>query len=294
MSVYDIVTKKIIEQLEKGIIPWQRPWTIERPRNISGRSYSGVNLLLLADAPYSCPIWATFRQIKEKGGKVKAGEKSRIVVFYKTQTLTVVPDDMTQEEFDMAVEAGSIDPKEYEKTVWLLRYYRVFNLEQTTLDVDKFWQSEAGDMFAMSSDEAAEEIINNMPNRPSIIYGGNKACYLPDKDEVRLPAKKQFYSLDEYYYTCFHELAHSTGHPSRLNRKTLVNIAHHGDELYSKEELIAELSASFLLAECGLDLNIENRASYISGWLNRLRNDKRIIIHASSQAEKAMNFILGY
>jgi len=290
MSVYDIVTEKIIAQLEKGQIPWQRPWKQERPRNIKGRPYKGVNLLLLADAPYSCPIWATFKQIKERGGSIKAGEKGTLVVFYKPETQPVIPEGMTEEEFEAKVAAGELQP-EYEKTYWLLRYYKVFNLEQTTLEIEKYWQPVSNDFQPI---EQAEKVVENMPNRPAIVHEGSvEAAYYVNIDTIKLPHQEHFLSPEGYYETLFHELTHSTGHKSRLNRKSLTAYSPFGGTEYSKEELVAELGSAFLCSECGIEQNYDNRAAYIQSWLQALRNDKRMIVHASSQAQKAADYILG-
>ena len=293
MSVYDIVTKKIIEQLEKGIIPWQRPWKQERPRNIKGRPYKGVNLLLLANTPYSCPIWATFRQIKERGGSVKAGERGTLVVFYKPEIEYVIPKGMNEEEFNRALILGELDESELEvkETHWLLRYYKVFNLEQTTLEIEKYWQPVSNNFLPI---EQAEKIVENMPTRPAIIHKGSvKAAYYMDIDTVQMPHKEHFHSPEGYYETLFHELTHSTGHPKRLNRKSLTAYSPFGGTEYSKEELVAELGSAFLCSECGIEQDIQNKAAYIQSWLQALRNDKRMIVVASSQAQKAADYILG-
>jgi len=291
-SVYEIVTQEIIKQLEKGIIPWQKPWKQERPRNITGRPYKGINLLLLARSPYSCPIWATFRQVKEKGGIVKVGEKGTLVVFFKPEFKYVIPEGMTEEEFQSALLQGQLDESKLEvkETRWLLRYYKVFNLEQTTLEVEKFWKPENNKIQPV---EKAEKIVRDMPERPDIIYQGQRAYYDIEKDWVVLPPPSLFKSEEGYYSILFHELIHSTGHPKRLNRKSLTSDSPFGSKEYSKEELVAELGSAFLCAECDIKQNIKNKTAYIQSWLQALRNDKRMIVFAASQAQKAADYILG-
>jgi len=274
-SVYEIVTDRIIRILEQGVIPWQKPWNANIPRNITGRAYNGVNLLLLASASYRCPIWATFKQISDRGGYVKAGEKSTPVVFWKRTEKTV-----EVENDDGEVEVTT-------ETKWMLRYYNVFNLEQTTLKVEDYWNPETQQEI-----RTAEGIIKEMPNPPRIEHGGNRAFYRASEDLVRVPEKRQFVNMNEYYSTMFHELVHSTGHVSRLNRKAVGN-SFFGSEEYSKEELVAEIGSVFLCAQAGVKKVIKNQAAYIRSWLQALRNDKRMIVVASSQAQKAADYILG-
>jgi antirestriction protein ArdC len=142
--------------------------------------------------------------------------------------------------------------------------------------------------------EAAEAILKGMPLRPAVQHdGGDRAFYRPLNDTVHLPARTSFPLLDEYYSTLFHELGHSTGHASRLNRETLTRIAAVGDHAYSNEELIAEMTAAFLCGEAGISPSvIENQGAYLRGWLGRLRNDRRLVVSAATQAQRAADFIL--
>ena len=291
MKVYEIVTNKIIEELEKGNIPWQQPWKNKKPKNIDGREYSGINLLLLSTAPYSCPIWATMKQINERKGKVKKGEKAWMVIFCKP--VYILPDEIEKElkerniDPETALAEGLIDESIVE-VKWTLRYYYIFNLEQTTLDIEKYWQSSGNNQTI----EKAEQIVKNMPDPPEIVFKGNKAFYCLSKDKIYMPPRHLFISSEEYYSTLFHELVHSTGHEKRLKRKSITSKAHFGSKLYSLEELIAEIGSAFLCAEAGIEKTIKNQAAYIKHWLKVLKNDKRMIIFAAGKAQKAVDYVL--
>jgi antirestriction protein ArdC len=232
-KVYEIVTDKIIAALESGTPAWRKPWTAGIPRNaITNRPYSGINALLLGMTEYTDPRWLTFKQCSAKGGKVRKGEKSTLVIFWKQNTITQETD------------TGEIT----EKQVPLLRYYLVFNAEQCDgLDLPAL-ETRKLDMVA-----EAEAIVANMPNPPSISHdGGDRAYYTPARDSIHLPARSSFTSTGELYSTLFHELTHSTGHQSRLNRQTLTEVVPFGSETYSKEELVAEFGAAFLCAHAGI------------------------------------------
>jgi antirestriction protein ArdC len=273
-KVYEIVTEKIIAALESGTPPWRKPWTAGIPRNATtNRPYSGINSLLLGMTPYSDPRWLTFKQCSAKGGKVRKGEKSTLVIFWKTNTITQETD------------SGELT----EKTIPFLRYYLVFNVEQCEgLDLPAL-ETRNVDVIA-----EAEAIVANMPNPPSINHdGGGKAYYRPQLDSIHLPQRNSFDSAGEYYSTLFHELTHSTGHQSRLNRQTLTEVVPFGSETYSKEELVAEFGSAFLCAHAGIETTLDNSAAYIKGWLKALRNDPKLAIIAASQGQKAADHIIG-
>jgi antirestriction protein ArdC len=277
-DLYEKVTETILAELEKGIIPWKKDWKggeAMRARNfVTNRPYNGINAILLSILPYSCPFFATFRQIQEKGGIVKAGEKSHLVVYWN---FSKVKDKETGEE----------------KAIPFLKYYRVFNLEQTSIE----YTLPKVDEKTFKPIESAEKIFTDYATRENIpiIYGGERAFYSSASDNIHLPRKEVFETSEGFYATAFHEEAHSTGHKSRLNREEINKIAAFGDCEYSKEELIAELGASFLCANCGIDNSniVKNSVAYIGGWIKALRNDKRLIVMASGKAAKAANYILG-
>ena len=273
MDIYAAVTDRIIAQMEQGIIPWQKPW-VSAGKAIShatGKPYSLLNQMLL-QRPGE---YITFKQCQEAGGKVKKGAKSSMVVFWKW---------IEQEDED----TGET------KEVPILRYYNVFHIDQCEGIRAKYTQESAFPDGA-STVETTQEIIYDYLEREGVKMThteGDRACYKPSTDEIVLPLRKQFVSTAEYYSTVFHELTHSTGHPSRLNR--LNRAAFFGTEEYSKEELVAEIGAAALINHCGMESSssFRNNTAYIQNWLSVLRGDKRFIVSAAGKAEKAVSLIL--
>jgi antirestriction protein ArdC len=284
MDVYAIITEKIINLLEQGIVPWRRPWTgTGLPRNlISMKPYRGLNYFLLSASKYISPYWLTMRQANELGGHVRRGEESTAIVFWKV-------DDARDDAED-----GSVNERD-DKTRrrFLLRYYRVWNLEQCELPakvLDKLPKIETHQHDPIG---AAERIIAEMPNPPRIEYCGSMAFYSPGTDCITLPPRELFTSSAELYCTAYHELIHSTGSEKRLAREGLCEAAPFGSPVYSKEELIAECGAAYLCAEAGIsNAVIDNQAAYLSGWLSRLRADRKLLIHAAAQAQRAADYVL--
>lgn len=268
MNLYEMITNKIIRKLEKGTIPWRRPWVNGIARSwVTQKEYRGINTLLLDGGEY-----ATFKQIQEAGGKVKKGAKSHIVVFWK---LIDVEDEETGEE----------------KKIPFLRYYRVFKVGEQTEGIGP---KRKEIKFNHNPIEKAEKIKRNYINCPTYSYKSGKAYYQPLQDHINVPPICDYKNPHEFYSTLFHEMVHSTGHKDRLNRKGVSGITKFGDEEYSKEELIAEIGASMLCGIAGIDNHtIDNSASYIQSWLRKLKNDKKLIIIASQQAQKAVDYILG-
>jgi antirestriction protein ArdC len=275
-SVYGIVTQMIIEKLESGVVPWRKPWRTESPANlVSQREYSGLNRILLASDGYSSRFWLTFNQCQKLGGRVKQGERSSIVTFWKKNTYHKKNRETGEEELRQG---------------FLLRYFRVFNLSQTEGIADKLGLGESAQ--PVPNIGVCDAIVRDMPARPTIV-GSDHAWYSPVADQVGIPARDKFTGPEEYYSTLFHELVHSTGHKSRLHREQFDNPVRFGSESYSKEELIAELGASMLCGVSGISPRVlDNSARYLQSWINRLRGDSRLIISAASAAQKASDFIL--
>jgi antirestriction protein ArdC len=274
IDVYTIVTNRIIEHLEKGVIPWQKPWTdADLPKNlVTGKHYRGINVWLLNSLNYSQNSFLTFKQVKDLGGSLKKGEKAQEVIFWKW------------------LEKENAETKEIEK-VPILRYYKVFNIDQCT-DIPK---EKLPPVVERKNDplDTCEKIINEMPKRPDIRFKEHKAYYNKLDDYVNLPKMETFVNSESYYETLFHELVHSTGHNERLNRKELLESRGMRSDKYAMEELTAEMGASYLKSYAGIPVEqLENNAAYIQGWLERLKNDKRFIVHASAQAQKATDYIL--
>lgn len=267
------ITDRLVAALDEGIIPWERPWSVgaSAPRNLDGRLYRGINVWLLASAPYASPFWGTFRQIKSKGGSVRKGERGTAVVFWKF-----------------------IDGKDKETgekvRIPLLRHYVVFNVEQTDgLDLSAFTVDAPTKSFDPIA--RAEEIVSGWSGCPPILYGGDRACYAPTLDVVRMPARESFRDEPSFYSTLFHELTHATGHESRLARTFGESF---GTETYAREELVAEFGASMLSGHAGfVERTIESSKAYVQSWAAKLRSDKRLAISAAAAAQKAVDLILG-
>lgn len=267
-KVYEIITNKIIEKLEKGTVPWKKPFKNSLAVNWkTQKAYRGINKFLLDGGEY-----ATINQISAAGGKKKKGAKPYIVVFWK---MLKVEDKETEEE----------------KEIPMLRYYRVYKVGEQTEGIETKQELQK---FEHDPIEEAENIRNNYFNPPAFSYNSGGAWYKPFEDLVNVPPKEDFPNINEYYSTLFHEMIHSTGHKERLNRKGIVKYNRFGSQLYSKEELIAELGASMLCGISGIDNDtIDNSASYINSWLKALKDDKKLIVIASQQAQKAADLIQG-
>jgi antirestriction protein ArdC len=271
-NIYQIITDRIIAELEYGVIPWQCSW---RPpewthRNmISQRPYRGINRILLSLTKYGSPFWLTPRQIAKLHGRIRLHEISTPIVFWK------------------------FFEKDDDKKIPFMRMYSVYNLEQTTGIPEKYIPK-LPSMYYLDFHpiEAAEQLLAQYSDCPQIIYTGSQACYVPAYDIIKMPPPKYFINEEEFYGTLFHEQIHSSGSKNRLNRPGLKNVKF-GTTEYAREELIAEIGASFLCAHCGIEnRTIKNAAAYIQTWLERLRNDKKLIIQSAAHAERAANYIL--
>jgi len=284
MDVYQIITDKIINLLENGVVPWRRPWTSTgMPRNlVSKKPYRGVNVFLLSASKYTSPFWLTYRQANELRGHVRKGEESTAVIFWKVEDSKQSSEDLNPEETN-----------EKNRRRFVLRYYRLFNLEQCELPqavLDKLPKMETHQHDPI---EAVEKIIAEMPNPPEIVRGGSKAYYSPLTDRITLPPRELFISAEEEAATETHELIHCSGSEKRLAREGITEAAPFGSPVYSKEELVAEMGAAFLCAEAGIsNAVIANQAAYVAGWLKKLRDDRKLLIHAAAQAQHAVDYIL--
>ena len=296
VTVYERVTERVTELLEQGVVPWQKPWNakVGPPRNgVSGRFYRGLNVFLLSAAGFDSPWWFTPKQVNDLGGHITKGEKVSWVHFYKPWLPKGNPADEPLE-----VETDEVEISTRRRTVLICRAYRVVNLDQIAgPGADKFRAKHPTVERPAKNDPigGCESIVAGMPDPPSIWYGGNRACYWPAMDQISMPRRETFRSSEAFYATTFHELSHSTGHPDRLNRSTLVAGAPFGSPIYSQEELVAEMGAAFLCAEAGIiDPTIQNSAAYIAGWLKYVKSDPKALIVAGAQAQKAADHVLGW
>ena len=271
-TAHEIVTEFIIKQLESGVAPWRKPWGTEAPANFSSKKeYRGINIFLLASQGYGSRYWVTYRQAQALGGTVKNGEHGSKVVFWKIS--------------EYRSENHKSEETENRRSI-LLRCYNVFNLEQC--EGIKF----SGPVRAINPIEQCESIVGAMPNPPGFAQNA-RACYCPSTDTVAMPARSAFFDAAEYYSTLFHEITHSTGHPSRLGRDGIMNHSPFGSEGYSKEELVAEMGAAMLCGTAGIESRtLGNSAAYLQTWINKLKSDSRLIVSAASQAQRAADYIL--
>jgi antirestriction protein ArdC len=277
LDVYQIITDRIIEQLERNIVPWKKPWTeAGHPQNlVTRRHYTGINAWLLGSTGYTQNYFLTFNQLQERGGNVRKGEKGHLVVFWKR-----MQSEETHEREGTMVTRKS-----------MLRYYYVFNIAQC--DGLPEIVDTPSPMHSVSPLNTCEAIIEVMPQCPAIKHGKQQAYYDPLKDQINMPKQGSFSSIEAYYCTLFHELVHSTGHGCRLRRKGITEPTEFGTPAYSMEELIAEIGACYLNSVAGIiDREFENSVSYINDWLKALKNNKRLIVIASGQAQRATDFIL--
>lgn len=279
-SLYEIVTLKIIEALNQGVVPWRKPWHTSSlmPINlVTNKPYRGVNPWLLSSAKFADHRWLTFKQAQELNANVRPGEKSTMVVFWKFPEKKTEEDSETQDKSHAPV----------------LRYYNVFNVEQCeglSLPPDPARMN----LPEKVRIERAEVFVSSMRNPPFIEEQGSEAWYSPERDLVRVPKPSSFDTIDNYYQTLLHELTHASGHESRLNRAGVMGAIHFGSEAYSREELVAELGSAFCCAILGLDNSlIGDSASYIGGWLRSLKSDPRAVVVAAAQAQKAADYIRG-
>ncbi|MDB5086418.1 MAG: hypothetical protein JWR09_412 [Mucilaginibacter sp.] len=276
-DVYAIVTSRIIDQLQRNIVPWQQPWTeAGYPINIVTEiPYKGMNVWMLASLGYAQNYFITWKQLEKLGGRVKSGEKGHIVVFWKPLE--------KQEQEDTAQNSA--------KAAHVLWYYKVYNIAQCDGIPESHTISDSP--YPVSSIGSCDEIIEMMPNCPVIKHTRQKAFYNPVKDCINMPKQQTFTTNESYYSMLFHELIHSTGHASRLNRKGIVDNPNFGTDMYSQEELVAEIGTCFLNSVAGIDhVEFDNSVAYISSWLDQLKRDSRLIVYASIQAQKAVEYIL--
>lgn len=286
---FQVITDRIVALLEQGVVPWHKPWTgggMTLPKNFkSKKCYRGVNIWMLCATSmmkgYTSRYWLTYKQAQAAGGHVKKGEKATPVCYFQW----IVKEEKNEK-------TGKVE----KKRIPLLRWFSVFNLDQTE-DVarpDDDINLEPQESSEFSPIEVCEQIISNMPNAPEIKYQEQRAYYRPSDDIINMPKRDSFDSPEEFYSTLFHEEGHATGHSSRVGRKGVEEATFFGSESYSKEELVAEMTAAFLCGHCGIEnKTINNSAAYIQNWLGKLADDKRLVVHAAAQAQKATDYILG-
>jgi antirestriction protein ArdC len=277
-DIYQEVTDRIVSALENGTVPWHRPWNpaAGMPRNaFDNRAYTGMNTLLLGMSEYTDPRWGTFKAISAHGGKVRKGQASTLVIFFKQIRI---------KDTDPGTGADQV------KKIPMLKHFNVFNVEQAEgLDLPELPQTN-NDLEPL---QAAEAIMASYPEPPAFQTGGAQAYYDPARDLVNMPPIETFESAEAYALTQWHEAVHSTGHSSRLDREDLTDSKKFGDHSYSREELTAEIGSAMIAARTGIvPPDIDQSAAYIASWLRVLRGDKKLIVSAAARAQKAADWIL--
>jgi antirestriction protein ArdC len=282
--LYQEVTDKIIAELEQGRVPWVQPWgrakvSLGLPRNAAtGRRYSGINILILwgsvIEQGFPSQHWLTFRQALDLGGNVRKGERGTTVCF-ADRFIPKAEIERTQKE-------GG-EPE----AVPFLKRFTVFNVAQCD-GMPENLCTPAPVLTERETIPQAEVLI--AATGADFRIGGERAVYVPSTDYIQVPPQPAFFEQINYYRTCFHELGHWTGHPSRLNRD---QAGAHGSKSYAREELVAEIASAFLCASLGIVPTVRH-ADYLGSWLDVLREDNRAIFRAANQASKAADFLLAF
>ena len=284
-DLYSRVTNAIIADLENGVRPWTKPWSVEhlagkisRPLRSTGEPYSGINVILLwAEAVargYTAPIWITFRQALALGGHVRKGEHGSTVVYANRITRT---------------ESGD-DGQDFERQIPFLKAYTVFNVDQVEGLPARFHAVPEPTLDTAQRIDHADAFFT--ATGADIRHGGSQAYYALQPDHVQMPPFECFEDPEAYYATLAHECTHWTRHPTRLDRD--FGRSRWGDEGYAREELVAELGAAFLCATLRISPEVrDDHAGYLQSWLKALKNDKRAIFTAATHAQAAADYLHG-
>ena len=281
-KICEMVAERVLEELEKGVAPWNQPWfgSDRFVSHVNGKHYSLLNCMLLGKPGE----YATFNQIQKEGGKVKKGAKSKIVVFWSPVNKEEIGDDGEKKV----------------KTYFILKYYRVFNLNDCE-NIKKKYLNDDDTKFVHEVVKDAEDVIRGYCDaNPTLKIirdeKSGRAYYRPSEDLIQVPMMEQFEKREEFYSTLFHEMTHSTGHWTRLGRfKESGAVAAFGGEDYGKEELIAELGAAALCGKCGIESrdSFRNSVAYLKGWTEAIKGNPEMIVAAAGKADKAVEYILG-
>jgi antirestriction protein ArdC len=280
VDLYQAVTDAIIAELEYGLKPWKRPWKTTGagfPLRHNGQPYRGINTLVLwmtmTAKGYTSPYFMTYRQAASLGGQVRKGEKAATVTYSDTIRRKAEQPDGTEEE----------------RSIWFLKSYPVFNAGQIDGLPAQYHPASEPAMAAPAERLAhADAFIGH--TKADIRLRGERAFYSPNLDYIRMPDMERFVYPEAFYATLAHELGHWTGHPSRLNRKTIIK--RHSEEARAVEEILAELTAAFTCASLGIDHDLkQDSTAYIGSWLRILAGDRKFIFVAAAHAQRACDFL---
>lgn len=278
----DTITSAIIARLEAGTRPWVRPWTgtsVSRPLRACGTPYRGINALWLwmaaEAAGHSSPYWLTYRQAQLQGGQVRMGERGTVAIFYKSHRKKIEDEETGEARAD---------------TRRVLRSFILFNACQVDGLPERFFPAPRTLAEPTARDRELDHFFSSIPAR--VRHFGDEAYYRPVPDDITMPDPATFRDLDHYRATLAHELAHWTGHGSRLARDLAGRF---GSDAYAMEELLAEMAAAMLGAELGLPVaHLDHHASYVASWLRVLKADSRAVLTAAAKAEEACGLLLGF
>ena len=312
LTAYQVITDQFVKALDGGTVPWQRKFKL--PQNmVSNKEYQGrLNRLLLSLNEFTSPYYLTFRQVLDKEGKIKEGEKGSFVTWWKKfekmsdgslrpvkddekkQEIAHVDDDKASQQTDNEVESNAENVAEVTgtgQTLSFLRYYKVFNVPAQTegiaipeIKVEPTNKTE----FEIENEalDRALGFIDQLDVCP-IIDRGTQPCYVTDKKEVWMPPETNYPSIHDWCHDLFHEVAHAADHA--LGRKDM------GSQMagYAYGELVAEMSASFLCNDFGLmdKVNMKNSQSYVAGWAAKLKSDPKMVVLAASRAQKVCRLL---
>jgi antirestriction protein ArdC len=285
-DVYEKITGRIVEALEKGVRPWLQPWSAEhaagritRPLRSNGIPYQGINVIMLwseaVSKGYGAPVWMTFRQAMELGAHVRKGEQGSLVVYASSVTRRETDEDSGEES---------------EREIPFLKSYMVFNVEQIEGLPEHYYSKAQAVTDALPRIAQTECFF--AATGADIRHGGGRAYYSVSSDHVQMPPFESFRDTETYYAVLAHEMTHWTRHPARLDRD--FGRKRWGDEGYAMEELVAEMGSAFVSAELGLTPEVrDDHAAYIASWLKVLKDDKRAVFAAASHAQRAADFLRG-
>lgn len=290
-DIYTQATNRVIELMKQGHVAWRRTWgTYGCAKNFAtGRHYSGVNFLFMNYiSPHPIPYYLTFRQVKHFGGKVKKGAKSEKVFFYKSYY---------KDENGKPLSKADLGLPKYKnqkiESIRFLRSYSVFNIEDTE-GIE--WEKPPEVSRNNNPIAECEMLIKSMSDKPTFeLTDTRQAFYVPDLDVINVPPITQFENSEFYYRTTFHEIAHWTGAASRLSRPGITEKIERGSEKYAEEELVAELASNYILNIVGVDTTevMEVSAGYLKTWVQRLKENPRMLFRVAPKAQAAVEYILG-
>ena len=275
-KVLNAVVDQIIERCEaKGIAPWQVPHiTNQDSMNLEYKNpYTGINRWATVLAGFNSPYWVTANQVKKLGGHIKKGQKHTKII-----KMALIEKKRKNDKGEEEVYARWVQP---------VRYYRIFNVEQTEgVSVEKYVDTKIKNI------QPCDTVVVNYQDKPKIVFDSLKPVYDMDSDTIHMPKDTAFKSSEWFYNSLFRELASSTGHPDRLNRRTQIqkssNAVTHG-----KEELVIEITSAMISNHCGiLEKTIDNSTSYVKGWLDALKANPRMLLSSAGMAEKAFKHIV--